>query len=79
MKRQFANLGILLLGILLGVGGCLLVNFLAGGSMSRRNAPEPVSVVSADMKNDELANKAGTISYELCCAVSPRIPRVYLG
>ncbi len=28
---------------------------------------------------DELANKAGTISYELCCAVSPRIPRVYLG
>ena len=28
---------------------------------------------------DELAEKAGTISYELCCAVSPRIPRVYLG
>ena len=28
---------------------------------------------------DELAAKAGTISYELCCAVSPRIPRVFLG
>ena len=28
---------------------------------------------------DELAAKAGTISYELCCAVSPRIPRVHLG
>ncbi len=28
---------------------------------------------------DELADTAGTISYELCCAVSPRIPRVYLG
>jgi len=28
---------------------------------------------------DELAQKTGTISYELCCAVSPRIPRVYLG
>ena len=28
---------------------------------------------------DELAAAAGTISYELCCAVSPRIPRVYLG
>ena len=27
---------------------------------------------------DELAAAAGTISYELCCAVSPRIPRVYL-
>ena len=28
---------------------------------------------------DELAEKAGTISYELLCAVSPRVPRVYLG
>ncbi len=28
---------------------------------------------------DELADKAGTISYELCCALTPRIPRVYLG
>ena len=28
---------------------------------------------------DELAAAAGTISYELCCAVSPRVPRVYLG
>ncbi|MBR4702290.1 MAG: alanine racemase [Oscillospiraceae bacterium] len=28
---------------------------------------------------DELADKAGTISYELCCAVNPRVPRVYLG
>ncbi len=62
MKRQFANLGILLLGILLGVGGCLLVNFLAGGSMSRRSAPEPVSVVSADMKNDELAKLATAVA-----------------
>jgi alanine racemase len=26
---------------------------------------------------DELAEKAGTISYELLCAVSPRIPRIY--
>lgn len=28
---------------------------------------------------DELAEKAGTISYELLCAVSPRVPRVYIG
>jgi len=27
---------------------------------------------------DELAEKAGTISYELLCAVSPRVPRVYI-
>jgi alanine racemase len=28
---------------------------------------------------DELAHLAGTISYELLCAVSPRVPRVYIG
>ncbi len=28
---------------------------------------------------DEQADKAGTISYELCCALTPRVPRVYLG
>jgi len=28
---------------------------------------------------EEQAEKAGTISYELLCAVSPRIPRVYIG
>ncbi len=27
---------------------------------------------------DELAEQAGTVSYELLCAVSPRVPRVYL-
>lgn len=27
---------------------------------------------------DELAEKAGTISYEILCAISPRVPRVYL-
>lgn len=26
---------------------------------------------------EELAEKCGTISYELLCAVSPRVPRVY--
>lgn len=28
---------------------------------------------------EETAALAGTITYELCCAVSPRVPRVYLG
>ena len=27
---------------------------------------------------DELAGKAGTISYELLCQISKRIPRIYL-
>ena len=62
MKRQLANLGILLLGIALGVGGCLLVSFLSGGGANRRSAPEPVSVVSTDLKNDELAKLASAVA-----------------
>lgn len=31
----------------------------------------------AEISIDELAEKAGTISYELLCAVSPRVPRIY--
>ena len=62
MKKQLANLGCLLLGIILGVGGCLLVSFLSGGSMSRRSAPEPVSVVSTDLKHDELAKLATAVA-----------------
>ena len=31
----------------------------------------------AEISVDELAEKAGTISYELLCAVSPRVPRIY--
>ena len=33
----------------------------------------------AEISVDELADKAGTISYELLCAVSPRVPRIWLG
>jgi len=33
----------------------------------------------AEISVDELAEKAGTISYELLCAVSPRVPRIWLG
>ena len=62
MKKQLANLGLLLLGIVLGVGGCLLVSFLSGGSLSRRSAPEPVSVVSTDLKHDELAKLATAVA-----------------
>ena len=36
-----------------------------------RDGAEEISV-------DELAEKAGTISYELLCAVSPRVPRIYI-
>ena len=41
MKKQLANLGCLLLGIVLGVGGCLLVSFLSGGSGPEVFSPVP--------------------------------------
>ena len=62
MKKQLVNLGCLLLGILLGVGGCLLASFLSGGSLSRRSTPEPVSVVSSGLKNEELAKLASAVA-----------------
>ena len=40
---------------------------------------DEVTVFGRGLSADEQAKKAGTISYELLCAVSPRVPRVYLG
>ena len=62
MKKQFVNLGCLLLGILLGVGGCLLASFLSGGSLSRRNGAEPISVSGAELKNEELARLSAAVA-----------------
>lgn len=46
-------------------------------------AGDVATIFGADGKEtisvDALAEKAGTISYELLCAVSPRVPRVYVG
>ncbi len=46
-------------------------------------AGDVATIFGADGKEtisvNELAEKAGTISYELLCAVSPRVPRVYVG
>ena len=36
------------------------------------------TVFSPEKPIDELAAQAGTISYELLCAVSPRVPRIYV-
>ncbi len=37
-----------------------------------------VTVFGAGLSVDEQAKKAGTVSYELLCAISPRVPRIYL-
>ena len=40
---------------------------------------DEVTVFGDGRPIEELAELAGTITYELTCAVSPRVPRVYLG
>ena len=40
---------------------------------------DEVTVFGDGRPIEETAALAGTITYELCCAVSPRVPRVYLG
>ena len=36
-------------------------------------------IFGRDMPIDDVAELAGTIHYELTCAVSPRVPRIYIG
>ena len=63
MKKQFVNLLCLLLGIALGVGGCLLVRFLQDGSLSRKNegAAEAVTAQTAVLRNEDLAMLASGV------------------
>ena len=62
----------------------------AQGSEVEALAPELIAGVRARLDAEgavfgdepdagELADIAGTISYELLCAISPRVPRVYIG
>ncbi len=63
MKKQFVNLLCLLLGIALGVGGCLLVRFLQDGGPRRDGeAAEAISVQSAVLRNEDLAKLAGSVA-----------------
>lgn len=39
---------------------------------------DEVEIFGRNMPIDDVADKAGTIHYELTCAVSPRVPRVYV-
>ncbi len=61
MKKQLMNLVCLLLGVLLGVGGCLLVLALSDGA-ARRSSPEPVSVTGADPGREDLAKLAISVA-----------------
>ena len=42
------------------------------------NPGDEVEIFGQNMPIDAVAEKAGTIHYELTCAVSPRVPRVYV-
>ena len=39
---------------------------------------DEVEIFGEHASLDTLAQQAGTIPYELLCAVSPRVPRIYL-
>ena len=63
MKKQLANLLCLVLGALLGVGGCLLVLFLRDGTLSSRGGPrEPLSVAAEGLGNEDLAALAAEVT-----------------
>ena len=47
--------------------------------LPRVRVGDEVTVFGDGRPIEEAAALAGTITYELCCAVSPRVPRVYLG
>ncbi len=40
---------------------------------------DEAEIFGREMPIDDVAEKAGTIHYELTCAVSPRVPRIYVG
>ena len=50
----------------------------ASSPVSPVNIGDEVILWGAGLPVEEVANRAGTISYELLCAVSARVPRVYL-
>ena len=42
------------------------------------NPGDAVEIFGENMSVDHLADAAGTINYELTCALTPRVPRVYI-
>ena len=63
MKKQLVNLLCLVLGALLGVGGCLLVFFLRDGTLNRRDASREHPAVAAEsLRNEELAVLAAEVT-----------------
>ena len=71
----------LLLPPLLGAAGCLTFLILCSTVFTSLDTLAYAIFGSggdASVSVDELAALAGTISYELLCAISPRVPRVYI-
>ena len=58
---------------------CMDLCMLDVTDLPQAEAGSVATVFGGLVSVDELAEKTGTISYELCCNVSPRIPRIYLG
>ncbi len=58
---------------------CMDMCMVDVSDMPEVRAGDIVTVFGDEPEATELAEIAGTISYELLCAISPRVPRVYIG
>ena len=60
---------------------CMDVCMLDVTDLENVQPGDVATVFGSDGENvlpvEEIAEKAGTISYEICCALSPRVPRIY--
>jgi len=81
-SRHLSNAGeVLLHGKRLPVAGrvCMDLTMIDVTDFPQARLGDPVTLWGPGLPAEEVAERAGTISYELFCAVSPRVPRVYGG
>ncbi len=80
--RHLSNVGeVLLLGQRVPVVGrvCMDLTMIDVTDLPQVSLGNKVTLWGDTLPVEEMAGKAGTISYELLCAVSKRIPRIYEG
>jgi alanine racemase len=79
--RHLSNIGeVIIRGKIAKVAGlvCMDLLMIDVTDIPEVSVGDKVVMWGLEMHVDELARKAGTISYELFCRVSGRVPRVYI-
>jgi alanine racemase len=80
--RHLSNRGeVLVGGKRMPVAGrvCMDLTMIDLTELASARPGDEVTLWGPGLPVEEVAERAGTISYELLCAVSPRVPRIYLG